>query len=130
MDILIIIKDFDTRTIFTALLRSLGYRVHELEEVDDVVSAASGCALVITEYPTMMPGGRTITETLRQDVRTRDIKILNTTTRAYSGDLERALLAGVDATLVLPAYPARVAEVVHQLISAGVTRSVRQALPG
>src|SRR5690349_14486308 len=117
MDILIVIKDFDTRTIFAALLRSQGHRVRELAEVDDVVAAAEGCALVITEYPTRVPGGGTITETLRRDPRTRNIKILNTTTRAYGEDHERALVAGVDAILVLPAYPARVAEVVHELLS-------------
>jgi CheY-like chemotaxis protein len=116
MEILIVSVDYDTRTIFATTLRREGYAVRELADPDRVVAAARDCALVITDYPTPTASGRTVTELLRGDPRTREIKILNATTHALWDEISDADMAGVDATLVLPALPERVVSSVQRLL--------------
>jgi CheY-like chemotaxis protein len=114
--VLIVSRDYDTRSIFAAALRSAGYTVRELADPDDVVAAARGCAIVITDFPTTTASGRTVTSLLRGDPTTRDVTILNATTHAWGDELMQANAAGVDATLVLPAFPERLVDCVRRLL--------------
>jgi CheY-like chemotaxis protein len=117
MEILIVSTDYDTRTIFATALRSAGYTVRELADPAQVVSAAEGCALVVTDYPTPAGASGTVTALLRNDPRTYSLKILNATTHAFWDEIAEAEAAGVDATLVLPATPARLIACVGRLLA-------------
>jgi CheY-like chemotaxis protein len=87
-----------------------------------VASAARGCALVITDYPTRTGDGATVTQLLRRDPRTQHIKILNATTHAFWDELDEANAAGVDATLILPAVPGQLVACVRRLLADGQRR--------
>jgi CheY-like chemotaxis protein len=117
MPILIVSTDYDARTIFATALRSRGYTVRELTEPSEIVAAAHDCDLVITDYPTTTESGDTVTELLRADPRTRNIKILNATTHAFLEEIGDAVEAGVDATVVLPALPDEVVARVERLLA-------------
>jgi CheY-like chemotaxis protein len=117
MPILIVSTDYDARTIFATALRSRGYTVRELTEPSEIVAAAHDCDLVITDYPTTTESGGTVTELLRADPRTRNIKILNATTHAFLEEIGDAVEAGVDATVVLPALPDEVVARVERLLA-------------
>jgi CheY-like chemotaxis protein len=121
-DVLIVSRDYDTRTIFAAALRSAGYVVRELEDPDQVVAAARGCAIVITDFPTTTGSGKTVTSLLRADPVTRGVTILNATTHVWGDELTEASEAGVNATLVLPAFPGRLVDCVRRLLSDEGTR--------
>ena len=117
MTILIVSRDYDTRTIFAIALRRKGYVVRELFEPSEIVAAAHDCDLVITDYPTTTESGATVTELLRAEPRTRSIKILNATTHVFCEEIGNAAEAGVDATLVLPALPDQVVARVESLLA-------------
>jgi CheY-like chemotaxis protein len=119
MEILIVSTDYDTRTIFATVLRRAGYEVRELADPTQVVAAAEGCALVVTDYPTPASASDTVTALLRSDPRTHGVKILNATTHAFWDEIAEAESAGVDVTLVLPATPARLVACVEGLLSDG-----------
>lgn len=118
-DVLIVNRDYDTRAIFATALRSAGYSVRELAEPDKVVTAARGCAIVVTDFPTTTESGKTVASLLRSDPRTRNVTILNATTHVCGEELDEADLAGVDATLILPAHPDRLIECVRRLLEKG-----------
>jgi CheY-like chemotaxis protein len=117
MQILIVSTDYDTRAIFATALRREGYRVRELADPTDVVAAARGCALVVTDFPTAANDGATVTSLLRNDPQTRAVKILNATTHAFPEEIDEARAAGVDATVVLPVMPERLVACVQKLLS-------------
>lgn len=116
-DVLIVSRDYDTRTIFAAVLRNAGFAVRELADPDQVVAAARGCAIVITDFPTTTASGNNVTSLLRGDPLTNEVTILNASTHVLDDELAEAHAAGVDATLVLPAFPERLVECVRQLLT-------------
>jgi CheY-like chemotaxis protein len=116
--VLIVSRDYDTRTIFATALRRAGYTVRELADPDQVVAAARGCAIVVTDFPTATASGETVTSSLRKDPLTRNVTILNATTHVWADELTEANIAGVDATLILPAFPERLVECVRRLFAA------------
>jgi CheY-like chemotaxis protein len=115
-DVLIVSRDYDTRTIFATALRTAGFAVRELADPDHVVAAVRGCAIVITDFPTETGSGRTVTSLLRSDPTTRGVRILNATTHVWGDELTEASAAGVDATLVLPVFPQRLVDCVRRLL--------------
>jgi CheY-like chemotaxis protein len=117
--VLIVSTDYDTRSIFGTALRRAGYTVRELADPDQVVVAARGCAIVVTDFPTQTGSGKTVTSLLRSDPLTRKVTILNATTHVFGDELAEANFAGVDATLILPAYPDRLVECVRRLLEKG-----------
>ena len=128
-DVLIVSRDYDTRSIFATALRTAGYTVRELEDPDQVVAAARGCAIVVTDFPTTTESGRTVTSLLRSDSLTRNVTILNATTHVFDDELAEASVAGVDATLILPAYPDRLVECVRRLLAQGEPASPSDRTP-
>ena len=118
--VLIVSRDYDTRSIFGAALRRAGYSVRELADPDQVVAAARGCGIVITDFPTTTDSGKTVTSLLRHDPMTRHIRILNATTHVWADELSEATAAGVDATILLPAFPERVVQCVDRLLKSPV----------
>jgi CheY-like chemotaxis protein len=115
--VLIVSRDYDTRTIFAAALRNAGFAVRELGDPDRVVAAARGCALVITDFPTATESGDNVTSLLRGDPSTHHVAILNASTHVFDNELAEAKAAGVDATLLLPTFPERLVECVRELLT-------------
>lgn len=128
-DVLIVSTDYDTRSIFATALRRAGYSVRELADPDQVVGAARGCAIVVTDFPTQTGSGKTVTSLLRSDPLTRNLTILNATTHVFGDELAAADVAGVDATLILPAYPDRLVECVRRLLEEGGPASATPCEP-
>ncbi|HKW49044.1 MAG TPA: hypothetical protein VJN70_16450 [Gemmatimonadaceae bacterium] len=118
-DVLIVSRDYDTRSIFAIALRTAGFAVRELADPDQVVAAARGCAIVVTDFPTQTGSGKTVTSLLRSDPLTRNVTILNATTHVSGNELADADVAGVDATLILPDYPDRLVDCVRRLLDKG-----------
>ena len=123
-DVLIVSRDFDTRSIFATALRSAGYCVRELADPDQVVAAARDCTIVITDFPTTTGSGKTVTSLLRSDPQSRNVAILNATTHVWAEELTEANTAGVDATIILPAFPDRIVSCVRQLLQNGIDAAV------
>jgi DNA-binding response OmpR family regulator len=101
MEILIVNRDEDLIVILAAYLRREGYGVRVLADPQRVVQEVRGCSLVITDYPTFVAGGTTVTALLRANAETRHVKILNATTRATWTKVVDAATAGVDVTILL-----------------------------
>ena len=95
--------DSDARLILQLALEHAGYRVLLSESPEELVALASTCALVITNYPTPVPRGGTVTQLLRADPATADVLILNATTHATPAEIDAARRDGVTETIVLPA---------------------------
>lgn len=116
MTILIVNRDYDMRTILATMLRSQGYDVRELGDPDCAVEEAQDCDIAIIDHPTPTRTGDTVTRLLRRSSRSRRIKILNATTRAFAVEIQEAIAAGVDATVVLPASLGEVVAAVRGLL--------------
>ena len=116
MRILIVSTNYDTRNIFATALRNNGYDVRELDDPDRVIDVAHDCDAVITDFPTATDAGPTVTHQLRHDPRTKHMKILNATTHAFWDEIDQAIAAGVDATVVLPASPDEIVASVQRLL--------------
>jgi two-component system, cell cycle response regulator DivK len=124
--LLLVEDNEDNRTIYSTLLRHLGYAVIE---ANDGVQAV---ALARTERPELIlmdisiPGidGWEATRILRQDPSTRDIPIVALTAHVLSDDRERAAQVGFTSYLAKPVEPhAVVAEVRRWIGTQGGTQT-------
>ena len=115
----------DNRTIYSTVLRHLGYQV--IEAVDGLQAVA----LARSEHPDLnlmdisLPGmdGWEATRVLREDPSTRAIPIVALTAHALADDRKRAMEVGFDSYLAKPVEPNAVIAEVRRLIgSAGGTR--------
>jgi CheY-like chemotaxis protein len=114
--ILIANRDIDTQEILCAALQHAGYRAHALQDLDDLVEEASGCALVITDHPIVVRHARTVTRMLRENPRTAEVPILNATTHALPDELAAARRAGVSESIVLPVRLDTIVDKVHTMV--------------
>ncbi|HEX7977139.1 MAG TPA: response regulator [Gemmatimonadaceae bacterium] len=124
--VLLVEDNEDNRTIYSTVLRHLGYQV--IEAVDGVQAVA----LARSEQPDLIlmdisiPGidGWEATRILREDSSTRDIPIIALTAHALSDDRERATKVGFSSYLAKPIEPnAVVAEVRRWIGKRGETRT-------
>ena len=115
----------DNRTIYSTVLRHLGYQV--IEAVDGLQAVA----LARSELPDLilmdisLPGmdGWEATRVLREDPSTRAIPIVALTAHALADDRKRAMEVGFDSYLAKPVEPNAVIAEVRRLIgSVGGTR--------
>jgi CheY-like chemotaxis protein len=123
--VLLVEDNEDNRTIYSTVLRHLGYQV--IEAVDGLQAVA----LARSELPDLIlmdisiPGmdGWEATRVLREDPSTRAIPIVALTAHALADDRKRAREVGFDSYLTKPVEPNAVVAEVRRLIgSAGETR--------
>ena len=117
----------DNRTIYSTVLRYLGYQV--IEAVDGLQAVA----LARSELPDIVlmdisiPGidGWEATRVLREDPATRAIPIVALTAHALADDRERAAKAGFTSYLAKPIEPNAVVAEVRRLIGPAGTSPTR-----
>ena len=120
--VLLVEDNEDNRTIYSTMLRHLGYQV--IEAVDGLQAVA----LARSEHPDVIlmdisiPGidGWEATRVLREDPSTRDTPIIALTAHALSDDRERAAEVGFSSYLAKPIEPNAVVAEVRRLIGGDV----------
>lgn len=117
--ILVADEDTDTRVILRALLERNDFVVIDAATADDAVLAARERAfdMVILNHPMNLADRRPLVEVLRTLENTRDIPVLNLSSRVVPSAFEEARALGVDASLPKPAHMDQVLEIVHRLIT-------------
>jgi CheY-like chemotaxis protein len=116
--VLLVEDNEDNRTIYSTVLRYLGYEVIEAED------GVRAVALARSELPDLIlmdisiPGmdGWEATRVLRADPTTRDIPIVALTAHALADDRERATKSGFTSYLTKPIEPNAVVAEVRRLI--------------
>jgi CheY-like chemotaxis protein len=118
-DVLVVSPDEDARRIFALALEHGGYRVRVLAEPDAALATVleQRPALVITNFPLPVAGGRTMTEVLRADPRTRTVPILNVMSHVTDRELASARAAGIDVSLPMPVELRTLIDAVRRLLA-------------
>ena len=116
----------DNRTIYSTVLRHLGFQV--IEAVDGVEAVALARSerpdLILMDISIPRMDGWEATRVLREDPSTRDIPIIALTAHALADDRKRATEVGFTSYLTKPVEPnAVVAEVRRWIGRGGQTRT-------
>ena len=95
------------RRLVEFLLRSNGYRVHQVATAEDAFEALQDDRPHLILMDLRLPGtdGLTATMRLKADPATRDIPVLAVTAYAMPGDREQALAAGCAGYITKPIDP-------------------------
>jgi CheY-like chemotaxis protein len=117
--ILVADDDLDTRIILRALLERNGYDVVDAGSPGDATQAASTheLALVILNHPMNVNATLSLARWLRTSPATRDVPIINLTSRALPLLIEEAARQGVTVTVTKPLDVRRILELVRDLTS-------------
>jgi CheY-like chemotaxis protein len=114
--ILVADEDTDTRIILRALLERHGYRIVDAATAQDAMAAADQeLSLVIMNHPIMVDAATTLARWLRAHAPTREVPIINLTSRTVPHFAEDAARQGVNITLAKPLDVNRLTELVQQL---------------
>jgi len=105
--ILLVDRDFETRSLYRHSLMSSGWRVDEADDGRDglVKVIERHPALVVTETRLPFIDGYELCHLIRRDPETRDVQIVVLTAEAFPAQIERARRAGADAVLIKPCLP-------------------------
>jgi CheY-like chemotaxis protein len=114
--ILVADEDIDTRIILRALLERHGYRIVDAATPQEAMAAAAqDISLVIMNHPIPIGPATTLAGWLRAQPQTRDVPIINLTSRTIPHFAEEAARQGVNITLAKPLDVHRLTELVNQL---------------
>jgi two-component system cell cycle response regulator DivK len=124
--VLLVEDNEDNRTIYSTVLRHLGFQV--IEAVDGVEAVALARSerpdLILMDISIPRMDGWEATRVLREDPSTRDIPIIALTAHALADDRKRATEVGFTSYLTKPVEPnAVVAEVRRWIGRRGETRT-------
>jgi len=124
--VLLVEDNEDNRTIYSTVLRHLGFQV--IEAVDGVEAVALARSerpdLILMDISIPRMDGWEATRVLREDPSTRDIPIIALTAHALADDRKRATEVGFTSYLTKPVEPnAVVAEVRRWIGRGGQTRT-------
>jgi CheY-like chemotaxis protein len=114
----LVIDDHPTnRLLASAMLRKLGWTVHEAESGETGLQLADQLSFRLVLLDISMPGlsGEETCQQLRQRYTGRPLHILAYTAHAYPEDRERILAAGFDDMLVKPISRQRLEAMLMQL---------------
>ena len=116
--VLLVEDNEDNRTIYSTVLRYLGYEVIEAEDGLRAVALARSERPALILMDISIPGmdGWEATRVLRADPATRDIPIVALTAHALADDRERASKSGFTSYLTKPVEPNGVVAEVRRLI--------------
>lgn len=117
----------DNRTIYSTVLRYLGYQVIEAVDGLEAIALARSERPDIVLMDISIPGidGWEATRVLREDPATRAIPIVALTAHALADDRERAAKAGFTSYLAKPIEPNAVVAEVRRLIGPAGTPPTR-----
>jgi CheY-like chemotaxis protein len=121
--ILVADEDLDTRIILRALLERQGYTVVEAGNAKAALVALQGpVSLVILNHPMSLSEDMSLARWLRSQPHTRDMPIINLTSRAVPLLIDEASKQGVNVTLTKPLDVRRVLRLVEELTSTVAAR--------
>jgi CheY-like chemotaxis protein len=108
----------DQRSLYVALLTSVGYRVLEAADGSQAVDIVRRERPGLVLMDVTMPGtsGWNAVRTLKEDAETRDIPIIVVTGLASAWDRDASLAAGCDEYLAKPVPPVRLIEEVKKFL--------------
>ena len=124
--VLLVEDNEDNRTIYSTVLRYLGYQVIEAVDGLEAVALARSERPALILMDISIPGmdGWEATRVLREDPSTHNIPIVALTAHALADDRKRAMEVGFNSYLAKPIEPnAVVAEVRRFIGPAGETRT-------
>jgi CheY-like chemotaxis protein len=124
--VLLVEDNEDNRTIYSTVLRYLGYQVIEAVDGLEAVALARSERPALILMDISIPGmdGWEATRVLREDPSTHDIPIVALTAHALADDRKRAMEVGFNSYLAKPIEPnAVVAEVRRFIGPAGEKRT-------
>jgi DNA-binding response OmpR family regulator len=112
-------RDADTRQMYAAHLRQLTYQIDEAEDGRDALAKAFSRLPTVIVTDTRLPwiSGLELCQLLRQDASTSLIPIIVVTGDGSASDVKLAEVAGVDAVLVKPCLPERLAAEMGRVLS-------------
>jgi CheY-like chemotaxis protein len=115
--ILVADEDLDTRIILRALLERNGYVVIDASSASEAMQAVHQheLALVILNHPMNVETQVSLARWLRSLPTTRDLPIINLTSRAIPLLIEEASKQGVTVTLAKPLDVKKILELVREL---------------
>ena len=114
--ILVADEDADTRIILRALLERHGYSIVDAGTAQQAMNSVSDdISLVIMNHPMMATPQITLARWLRAQPETRDVPIINLTSRAIPNFVEEAARHGITVSLVKPLDVHAILELVRQL---------------
>jgi CheY-like chemotaxis protein len=116
--VLLVEDNEDNRTIYSTVLRHLGYQVIEAQDGVRAIELARSehPELILMDISIPALDGWEATRILREDPATRDIPIVALTAHALSDDRERAAEIGFASYLAKPIEPRAVVDEVRRLI--------------
>lgn len=101
--ILVADEDTDTRIILRALLERHGYAIVEAANAQQAMSCVTdGVGVVILNHPMMATPNITLARWLRAQPETRDVPIINLTSRAVPNYAEEAARQGITISMPKP----------------------------
>ncbi|HET9441392.1 MAG TPA: response regulator [Longimicrobiales bacterium] len=114
--VLVADEDQDTRIILRTLLERDGYTVIEAPTARAAMDAVhQPVSLVILNYPMRIDESLNLCSWLRRQAATRDVPIINLTSRAVPLLIEQAARDGVTVTMAKPIDVQRMLELVAEL---------------
>ena len=118
--ILLVGRDPDFVIIYGRVLQYAGHAVTVARDPDQVVEIAAAARpdVVVVELPTPTASGRPVTESLRADARTADLRVLGITAGVTERELARARRAGATRVLPMPVAPMAVVAEVDTVLAA------------
>ena len=112
-------RDADTRQMYAAHLRQVPYEIEEAEDGRDALAKALSRRPSVIVTDTRLPwiSGFELCRLLRDDASTTLIPIIVVTGDLFASDVKLAETAGVDAVLVKPCLPERLAAEMGRVLS-------------
>ena len=116
--ILVADEDFDTRVILRSLLERHGFTIVEAGNAQQAMACVKqGLGLVIMNHPMMVAPQITLARWFRSQAETRDVPIINLTSRAVPNFAEEAARQGITVSLVKPLDVHAILDLVNNLAS-------------
>jgi len=130
--VLLVDRDFDTRSLYRHSLMAAGWRVDESDDGRDALVKVLERlpALIVTEIRLPYIDGYQLCHLLRQDPETRDVHIVVLTGDAVPKQLSRARRAGADSVLVKPCLPDRLDSELRRLLAESLDLRARSEAVG
>jgi two-component system, cell cycle response regulator DivK len=122
--VLVVDDDRDTREMYCESLRVQGFDASTAASAEDALATVRHAppAVVVTDlrFKGQMDGVE-LARRLRDDDRTKDVRIIMLTGAAFGEERERAEASGCDRFLLKPCLPATLASEIRRLTVAGIS---------
>jgi CheY-like chemotaxis protein len=125
--VLLVDRDFETRSLYRHSLMAAGWRVEESDDGRDALVKVieRKPSFVVTEIRLPFIDGYELCQLLRRDPETRDVQIVVLTAEAFSAQIDRARRAGADSVLTKPCLPTQLDQELRRLLEHSADLRVR-----